>query len=385
MITRWLFSMHLVIWVLNPRVLGLAGANQLHKSTLFAFGVAALLSRPKRPFAVFCVSMMVATTFVCALLSDFNHLSYSRYFLSLFSLVAVLIPLMVVFDRKDYRFIILNLAWAPVGCIALGMVYNVLGIHPVWYVDFLGVQRLQGSVIPAGVGSLGYVGTIAAMTASVFVDRRYLGLVGVNLIILVLSAARMPFAMAALVCLVMFYQFHTKRIITVSLASIALMLLAFVAYLILGERIAARFESESSSGRDLIWGALQAVLDMYPMFGIGLGHQTVVIPENVAERAATIAAHNEYLRLALEIGYVGAYAFFFFLIVIFLRLMYQASKYRTPAFVVMVASFFIYCFTDNVISSNTSVFVLVLAMAFAPQPRQSYAMMPKTTQLRTAS
>lgn len=366
MLFRVLIALHLLVWLINLRLFPFLGAvNQLQKLLLFAGGLAFVLSRKTDRAALICIGAIIGVTLFTAFLSSFPALSFLRYFQSLFSLVSILLPLAAFASREDQIFVLRWIAWAPIACVGIGALYQVAGIWTLFATDFLGVTRLQGSSIPAGMGTIGYVGTIAAMLASAAFDRRYLAVAAINIIILALSAARMAFAMAIIPSLVIFYAAYARSFGRFYFYSLALAVVAAVGFVLVGDRIMDRFASDSSSGRDLIWEALNLVVEQYPWFGIGLGHQITVIPEEVIEKAVTIAAHNEYLRLTLETGYVGAALIFGLLAAIFIIRMIRFPDCRNLAYVSIVASFFVYCMTDNVLSSSLDFFALFMAGFFA--------------------
>jgi O-antigen ligase len=66
-------------------------------------------------------------------------------------------------------------------------------------------------------------------------------------------------------------------------------------------------KAESLSGRDLIWPLFEQAWDASPWFGWGVGAGKVVVdPDSLlAHLLGTTAAHNEYLRMGVEGGYVG--------------------------------------------------------------------------------
>jgi len=366
---RLLLAVHLAVWLINPEALGIMGsANQLHKSLLFAAGVTFLMTRRVDRVVLLMIALIIGATAVSAFVTAFPDFGMGRYLKSAFSLLSILLLLAGKPTLEDRNFLLRLLAWAPIACVGIGAVYNVVGIHPLFAVDFLSVNRLQGSNIPSGLGSICYVGAIAAVLASAYLDRRYLFVCGANMAILTLCAARMPFAMAALVSIVAFYTYHARTLGKAYLATYALIILGAAGAIVAGQGILDRFESDNNSGRDMIWQALDSVRRQYPLFGIGLGHQIEVVPDEVIELTKTIAAHNEYLRLALETGYFGVVTIVALFVGIFVYMFLTRPLARTTLFVTMVASFFIYCLTDNVISSNVSLFALVMASFISIRP-----------------
>ncbi|ATN36126.1 hypothetical protein ACO34A_20220 [Rhizobium sp. ACO-34A] len=349
-------------------------SNSVEKMLLFGLGVLFLLTRKIRWDILVLIVLMLLATLISALLSSYYGLSFNRYIRSAFSLSATFLLLAGVPTEKDRDTIVRLLAALPVIMIVVGSLYQVAGIRPLFYVDFLGASRLQGTSIPAGLGTAGYLGAVAAMLGAAFLNKKvYLPLAFVNLIILVLSAARMPLALAVAICGYVYF-IMVNRSFLMRAASLGAVIPAAAGFVLLfGESILTRFGSESLSGRDLIWEALRRVVDDYPYFGIGLGHQILVIPGDVAFLAKTMAAHNEYLRLTVETGYVGATAVFALLATICLAIWLRPTTGRNFAFLLMCASFFVYCSTDNAISSTTTPLMLVLASFAFSYHRQPIA------------
>jgi O-antigen ligase len=88
----------------------------------------------------------------------------------------------------------------------------------------------------------------------------------------------------------------------------------------------------------------------------------------LSEKTITVAAHDEYLRIAVELGYPGAFLFFALTVAIFLTVWNSTWVRRDPIFLVCVVAFYVYCLTDNAISAATDVLILTAA-SFACQRR----------------
>jgi hypothetical protein len=374
MMFRALLGTYLAVMVINLEAIGLtAAANQLEKTLLFLVGAAFLLTRKVDKFIFSCILLIMLTTAICAVLSSYDMFDPGRYVKSAFSLFSTLLLLSGKPSEKDRVFLIKFATWLPIVCVGLGILYDIAGIRTLWYTDFLGVRRMQATSIPAGLGSFAYLGSVAAMLMAVYFDKRYFFITLVNIMILLLSAARMPLALAIGICLIVYYSFYARTVFQAYLSTSALAVFAAAAFFAVGDGIMNRFESNSLSGRDLLWEALNAVLAQYPGFGIGLGHQITVVPEDVMVKAATFAAHDEYLRLSLETGYVGATIIYSLLAAIFIYYMVANPRARNAIYISIIASFFVYCRTDNAISSGITPIMLVLAMFNFRQPGKAPA------------
>lgn len=350
-------------------------ANQLEKFLSFGVGFLFLMTRKLRVDILIIIALILLTTVVMALFSTYLGLGLGRFLRAAFSLGATFLLLAGEPTKKDRDLVIRMLTALPIIMVGLGIVYNIVGVRTLFYTDFLGASRLQGTSIPAGLGTAGYLGAVAAMLGAAMINKwKYLPLAFINLIILALSAARMPLALATAIAGVIYFTMVNRSFIArfVSVSTVVPLVGVFV--VLFGESLLTRFESDSLSGRDLIWTALQVVLDQYPLAGIGLGHQILVVPGDVMFFAATMAAHNEYLRLAVETGYIGATIIFALLGLMCTLIWLRPQVRKSFVFILMCLSFFVYCRTDNAISSTMTPLMLVLAsFAFscrlaAPKP-----------------
>lgn len=378
MLFRIALTFLIAIFVIGLHYFVRIDSNQVQKLLLFMTACLFLATRRIRWEIIVLIALMLLVTLITAGLSSYNGFSFGRYIRSAFSLGVTFLMLAGEPTERDRDTLIRLLTAMPIAMVVLGGLYDAAGIHPLLYTDFTGAVRLQGTGIPAGLGTVGYLGVTAAILgAAIHRSPVYLWLSLINLVILALSAARMPLALATCLFFFIYYTSVNRGILT-RVASLCLVIPAGLIFLVVfGGGLIRRFQSESLSGRDLIWAALQQVLDKYPVFGIGLGHQISVIPPAIAEKAATVAAHNEYLRLSLELGYPGAVVVFGLMCLMVLAVWYR-SKPKTLTFLLVCASFFAYCKTDNAISSTTTPLIVVLAsFAFscrpAPVRRRVYA------------
>ena len=115
-----------------------------------------------------------------------------------------------------------------------------------------------------------------------------------------------------------------------------------------GDAIIDRFLTGSSSGRDILWAYLTHVIDLYPITGVGFGHQRFLLPESIVNQVRTIAAHNEYIRYTVELGYIGSILFFLNFIYIFITSIEPRKKSDVVISYLFLLTFFIYAYTDNV-------------------------------------
>jgi len=370
MIFRTLLSFYLLVIILNLEGLTGANTNPIEKGLLLIVSLVFVMTRRLNITNLGLVFVLVGATILSAVGTQYEGFGLNRYFRGLISLVTPFLLLCAEPTEKDSRRLILLLALSPLAAMILGVMYQAAGVRAIWYTDFLTATRLQGSLSPAGLGSICYIGAIAA-TLQAAIDRRrlylWLGLAAINGVILVLSAARMPLALTVLVCAVIYLTMVNPNVSGILMGVLAGIPAAAVVLLVFGQSLLARFESESLSGRELLWQHLEVALAYNPIFGVGIGHQILLIPERLKTLTTTMAAHNEYLRVAVETGYVGAAIIFMTIALMCLNICRQSRVGHRMAFLAICVSFFIFCRTDNAISSSITPFALVLASFAFPR------------------
>jgi O-antigen ligase len=127
-------------------------------------------------------------------------------------------------------------------------------------------------------------------------------------------------------------------------------------------------EAGNLSGRDILWPYFAAAADRSPWFGWGIGAGNAVIPQtsDVAQLLGTFAAHNEYLRIRVEGGWIGLA-----LLVGCLTTWvwtHTARLCRTDRAIMRMAfaAFACHAFTDNLlISTSACVFFTFVVAVFA--------------------
>ena len=205
---------------------------------------------------------------------------------------------------------------------------------------------------------------------------REAALLAVNLAILLLTGARAPAAYAAAVIggsLILapgsaVPRAHRLVLIVEGLAAVPVLLAVGEHYGSLRLFEVLDGEASNLSGRQLLWPMFEAVAARAPWFGWGLGSGNLVIPRDgmIAILLGTWAAHNEYLRIQVEGGYVGRT-----LLIVLFALWATTNTRRLPPLerVVMgliFVTFAAHALTDNVlISTPACVFFAFIASVFA--------------------
>ena len=285
---------------------------------------------------------------------------------SLRSLIGSFAPFAFSFSRLSRRWagaVIRMTRWLPLILVGLGAVAQIAGIRPLFVAD--NGWRLEATGHPAFLGGF----TLAAIEACLLEllrdgRRGDLGLIVVNLLILVASGARAPMAIGVAVLAIGLLAIPSRRFgmvprVTLVLSGACLLpLLAVAAGMMTDVRLFKVLSSEADdlSGRDLIWPFFQDAWATSPWFGLGVGAGKTVMPENseLVRLLGTTAAHNEYLRIGVEGGWLGLGA----LVALFALWTWRHTRRmarpdRTVMRLVMLA-FAVHAYTDNVLIATTS-------------------------------
>lgn len=282
-------------------------------------------------------------------------------------------------SRPLIRWMILVAACAPLISAVAGVPLIGIG-HPIFGQDQNGVVRFQGAGIPAYLAYLGEIGTYAAFAEYVLTGRtQWLALAAAAFGCIVASGTRVPMATALLFCLVVLV-FARSRNFTAGLRLRLWMMglaAAVVGVIVLGPAIAQRtFGSGAgamgfnASGRDVIWPLFVAAIKQHPLFGQGVGTYRVLIDPDDVKYIGTMAAHNEYLRLAGDIGIVGV------LLLVAGHVAWFRREWRfllQPERVVVIAfglAFALHSLTDNTLIAPQAVILYAWMAAFLQRARR---------------
>jgi O-antigen ligase len=263
----------------------------------------------------------------------------------------------------------------PALSVLLGAALDVAGVRPMFFDS--GGMRLAGLGHPAFLANVCltaiYAGVIRWLRTA---SPREAALIGVNLAILFMTGARAPVAYAAAVvgsslilapgCAVP--RAHRLVLIAAGAAAIPVLLVLGETYSSLRLFEVLNGEAGNLSGRQLLWPAFEAAAAKAPWFGWGLGSGNLVIARDsqIAELLHTWAAHNEYLRILVEGGYVGRT-----LLIALFVLWAGAHTCRLPPLErtvmrLIFVAFAAHAMTDNVlISTPACVFFAFIAAVYA--------------------
>lgn len=352
----WLVALLLVALNLGL-VAGLGNINALEKALFLAAGLIYVANKPKNWGAIATAVVILLTIFLGAMFTEFFAFSWGRTASATAALFA-LVPFFLARPSEHERNLALkSIAVLPFILVLYATVLWVgIGI-PIIFRDHTGAQRLGGALHPAFLAAACY----AAALSSAFLyaqhkSFRYLVLCTASLIICLLSGTRMPSVCAAASCALVIVgatRGGASRIglIGLGVAAIVIFLLTF------GDQILVRFMSGSTSGREDMWAALGEWIARYPLAGVGFGHHGLLIPESIVKFTRTSAAHNEYLRSLVELGYVGAPVFLGALFLLFVQSSARALSQVTLQTLALVLLVFVYASTDNVFFLTYCLFI----------------------------
>jgi len=269
----------------------------------------------------------------------------------------------------------------PLWAVAAGILLQAAGLHPL-YDTAAGSFRLTAGGEAPFLGGFALIAIYAGLMEFLrSTSRREFWLIAVNFFILVLTGARAPLALALLLAAAAFLlpnPHFSARGRMIFLAGVgALVSLAFMFISSLGFvrviSLAQSGEATNLSHRGLTWPYFLAAIHASPWVGWGLGAGKVVIPVTgkLSTAIGTNAAHNEFLRIGAEGGFVG---------LALLAIMMAAWAWRGSRIMpvperwlmrLVFVAFAVHSWTDNTLIATTSsiLFIWVSAVfATAAQP-----------------
>ncbi len=309
------------------------------------------------------------------------------YMSSLRSLIGSAAPFAFSFVQTGERFRLLVTRMAVMGPlvnVAVGGVLALLHVHPFYFVQ-IGVFRLAGAGQPAFLGGFSLIAIYAGLLEILHREATrqriwpaYL-LLAVNAFILLLTGARTPLALAALLILGTFLL--RLQIMALAAAGVLMALAAvFVGQFsfIRSVNLLAGGQAADLSNRNLIWPDFEAAITASPWvgWGVGTGKQIVPATAGIGPLLGTTAAHNEYLRIGCEGGAFGV-----LLLVVCLGMWaYRGSKNLPRAqrwlMRLVFVAFAVHSATDNTLIATTSSVLFIWSSAVfsaAAKPTQEVA------------
>jgi hypothetical protein len=236
---------------------------------------------------------------------------------SLRSLAGSVAPFAFCFSRppREWALAMIRAArWIPLLSVAGGAALNVVSLRSL-FVDS-GGARLVGLGHPAFLAGVCLTAVYACLIRLYRSGGRAdLALLGVNILILVLTGARAPLAYGVAVATVTLAFIPIpgmatgQRWLLLLGAATLLPALALLDPAMFNIRVFNLLATDTTdlSGRNLLWPSFEAAANQSYWLGWGLGAGNFIIsPDSqVAQLLQTWAAHNEYLRIAVEGGQIG--------------------------------------------------------------------------------
>jgi O-antigen ligase len=198
----------------------------------------------------------------------------------------------------------------PLLSAAVGLLVWPTGFYPAFDPNW----RFQGLHIPPFLAGFCVTAIFAATLEYLRgFKTRWLVLGGACMAVLLATQARAPLGAVLLFLLLVFALsdrrvFPIRRKLDLAMGGLlpALLLLGPLLFLAL-ERALGADEFSQFSGRDIIWPYFLDAIETRPLLGYGLGAGKLIVdPEDPQIRyLGSSAAHNEYLRLAVDAGILG--------------------------------------------------------------------------------
>ncbi len=235
----------------------------------------------------------------------------SENFSSIFSLVVT----GYVFTHHNYtretkNLIIKVLIYAPIGVLILGLVYQLVLNRSIFRFEGGGIYRLQGASVPAHYGMICFFG-IFAQNISFFIFNKK-GIINKIIFLLLFVILYLTGARTALLCSIILTAFYFSKYLKYPtwkkvLASIIWMGTSILYLIIDNTRNNVTGDNNeliNTSGRTEAWAFFYRRFLDEPVWGIGSGNSSKFMKNSIIE--FFITPHNEYLRLIVETGLVGA-------------------------------------------------------------------------------
>jgi len=299
---RLLFALAILLSSVGIQyVFDVPGSGPLVKVVVLASALGLFLKGipAKVPLFAFCTALF--GTFISAAFTAFPAFTWPTYLSAVASLATALLFGTVTPARSDRDFALMGMAIFPLFTTAIGIFYQLLGIHPLFRFG-----RLAGGLgVPAFLGAAAVAGLMASLLLADSKDRRFLALVPFQLVILGLSGARMPAAACVVGCLPIVVARFKGHLQAKLVAGVYGALAAGAVGAVIAGPLIDRFAAGGDSGRELMWNYVLSLFHRYPAFGIGLGGVFENTPHYILVRFGTGATHNDYLRLLAECGMVG--------------------------------------------------------------------------------
>jgi len=299
---------------------------------------------------------------------------------SLRSLIGSAAPFLFSFvrlTRNIIRAVIRAAVWGPLCTVGFGALLALAGLGHMYVVE-QGALRLGASGEPPFLAGFALIGIYAGlMEAPAAFGAANALMVAVNFAIILLTGARAPLILGTINILAVLVMQRRLYLLAVggALGSAAILFakgLTFIRVVGLTEL----GEAANLSNRDLVWPYFQKALLASPIFGWGVGAGKVIIPVTSILDAllGTNAAHNEYLRIGAEGGFLGLALLIGLMTLWVLRGSAALAPRQRWLMRLIFIGFSVHSTTDNtLIATTSSVFFLWVSTIFASAENKTTA------------
>ncbi|WP_135556621.1 O-antigen ligase family protein [Paenibacillus cymbidii] len=249
----------------------------------------------------------------------------------------------------------------PLVSVVVGALLQAAHLYSLLDVEFTGAVRVQGANIAPHLAMLAFLGITVALLElkrDPGFSRFAYATLAVNFAILVATGTRGPLLAMLLLAGYTFFdmskQYIKGKVMLIVPLFCTVVLLAAATYASWDNMMKRSFERDTGTGIDLsgrteAWAYFLRGAADSPVTGRGLGAVTVANDGSLYE--GFVVPHNEYIRFFFDGGYIGAGLFFLSLLAVF-GAVYRVlpARIRKP-YVLFLAGFFAYSFTDNTLST----------------------------------
>ncbi|MEK0290648.1 O-antigen ligase family protein [Caldifermentibacillus hisashii] len=272
------------------------------------------------------------------------------------SFTSILLGILVFFIKwnKDESLGVLRLlSKLPLISLGIGLIFTFIGIHPI--INPIS-NRLQGATISTHFVMASTIALVASLTLY-YIDstktNRYMVLLNYILSLATLSRGGIIFSTIILLPYIFINIVNGLKSNMKFLKRVYILILLIPILIYFGLNIFERSFSNgelNTSNRVQAWEILLKLSEDSRLIGLGIGYIKTIEDPEIADRGFN-AAHNEYIRLLVESGWVG-------IILIFCSLFSYMSKIpndnianKKSLIILFYIGFMIYSFTDNTISA----------------------------------
>jgi O-antigen ligase len=340
-----------------------SSGNAFEKFAFLLSAIVLVMTRPLDRFIMGLLGAALFLVFALALMTTYSDFSWAIFLNSLNQIFILYALLAAQTTYRDQQVVWEATAFMPLLCVILGIAYQAVGINKMFAVEYAtGVPRYVGSLSAAAFTSaLGMLGVFSAVQLFLSGRQRYAILVVVNLMVLLAAGGRatlfIAVVLSALSLLLSRRMSFGNKIIWIVTGIVA----GVAALPFFWDTLAKRISESGDSGRGVMWEYLETIIDQYPLAGIGFGHQFFSMPREMIIKVGSAAAHNDYLRLSVELGRPGMVIFYTLLTIAVFKASFSKGN-RNYVAVTAYLGFLLLSNSDNALASPLEFPLIFLAL-----------------------